>query len=105
VPSFSSRRDTGEWNKAKDVLSLSAAIVVKVEVELKYFLSYMPIGVLTYPQLRRGLRRSVELGEPWPFVLAVIPTPNKRRKLFVNRRKLFALSWLQSLATRRLRTV
>ena len=34
----------------------------------------MPLGVFTYPQLRRELKRCAELGEPWPFVLAVIPS-------------------------------
>jgi len=95
----------GEWNKAKDVLSLPAAIIVEVEAELKYILSYMPIGVFTYPQLRREMKRCAELGEPWPFVLAVIPSSNNRRKLFANRRKGFARPWFPSLATRRLRPV
>ena len=66
------------------MLSLLLQPLLKVEVELKYILSYilsyMPIGVLTYPQLRRELRRCVELGEPWPFVLAVIPPSTTRRK-------------------------
>ena len=79
--------------------------LLKVEVALNYILSYMPIGVLTYSQLRREMRRCVELGEPWPFVLAVIPSSSGRRKLFASRRKLFALPWLQLLATRRLRPV
>jgi len=91
------------------VLSLLLQPLLKVEVELKYILSYilsyMPIGVLTYPQLRRELRRCVELGEPWPFVLAVIPASSNRRKLSANRRKLFARPWFPSLATRRLKPV
>ena len=95
----------GSGTKQKTRCHFLRQSLSKVEVELKYFLSYMPVGVLTYPQLRRGMRRSVELGEPWPFVLAVIPSSNKRRKLFASRRKLFALPWLQSLATRRLRPV
>ena len=60
-------------------LRLGAALL-KVEVELKSILRLMPFGVFTYPQLRRELRRCVELGEPWPFVLAVIPTPSRKAK-------------------------
>lgn len=55
--------------------------LVKVEAELKYVLSYLPFGVLTYPQLRRELKRCIELGEPWPFVLVVIPSSGSRSKL------------------------
>jgi len=51
-----------------------------VEVELNSFLRYIPIGVFTYAQLRREIRRSAELGTPWPFVLAVIPPSTTRRK-------------------------
>ena len=103
--SFSPARYRGMEQGKKTCCRFLLQSLLKVEAELKYFLSYMPVGVLTYPQLRRGMRRSVELGEPWPFVLAVIPSSNKRRKLFGSRRKLFALPWLQSLATRRLRPV
>jgi len=48
--------------------------LLKVEVALRSVLSYMPFGVLTYPQLRQELKRCRELGKPWPFVLAVIPS-------------------------------
>ena len=51
-----------------------------MEAELKSFLSYMPFGVFTHPQLRRELKRCAELGEPWPFVLAVIPRSSNRRR-------------------------
>jgi len=52
-----------------------------VEVALKSFLVYMPFGVMTYPQLRRELKRCRELGKPWPFVLAVVPSSSRRRQL------------------------
>jgi len=55
-----------------------------VEVALKRVLSYMPFGVLTYPQLRQELKRCRELGQPWPFVLAVIPSSRTQRKLSVS---------------------
>jgi hypothetical protein len=45
----------------------------------------MPFGVLTYPQLRRELKRCRELGKPWPFVLAVIPSSGSRRMVRVQR--------------------
>ena len=54
--------------------------LLRVEAELKYVLSYLPFGVLTYPQLRRELKRCSELGEPWPFVLAVVPSSSSRAK-------------------------
>jgi hypothetical protein len=95
----------GSGTKQKTCCRLLLQSLLKLEVELNYILSYMPIGVLTYPQLRRELKRCVELGEPWPFVLAVIPSSSNRRKLFAYRRKLFALPWFPSLATRRLRPV
>ena len=63
------------------MLSRPAATIVEVEVELKYVLRYLPFGVLTYPQLRRELKRCIELGEPWPFVLAVVPSSGSRAKL------------------------
>jgi hypothetical protein len=50
-----------------------------VEVELKPFLRWMPFGVFTYPQLRQEMRRCVDLGTPFPFVLAVIPCSAHRR--------------------------
>jgi len=43
----------------------------------------MPFGVLTYPQLRRELKQCRELGKPWPFVLAVIPSSSNRRPVRV----------------------
>src|SRR5690349_11445677 len=55
--------------------------LLNVEVELKYVLSYLPFGVFTRPQLKRELKRCVELGEPWPFVLAVIPSSGRQSKL------------------------
>jgi hypothetical protein len=79
--------------------------VVEVEVELKHVLRYMPFGVLTYPQLRREMKRCVETGAPWPFVLAVIPSSSKRRRLLASERKLPAGPWFQSLATGRLKPV
>jgi hypothetical protein len=45
----------------------------------------MPFGVLTYPQLRRELKRCRELGKPWPFVLAVIPSSSNRRVVRIQR--------------------
>ena len=53
---------------------------MKVEVELKSILSLMPFGVFTYSQLRQELRRCVEAGEPWPFVLAVVPTSSRKAR-------------------------
>jgi hypothetical protein len=76
-----------------------------VEVELKQVLRYMPFGVLTYPQLRREMRRCVETGAPWPFVLAVIPSSRKRRWSFAGPRKSSTRPWFQSLATGRLKPV
>ena len=49
-----------------------------VEVELKPLLRCMPFGVFTYPQLRREMRRCVDLGTPFPFVLAVIPATRRK---------------------------
>ncbi|HVW73112.1 MAG TPA: hypothetical protein VHC39_05710 [Rhizomicrobium sp.] len=95
----------GNGTKAKMRCRSLPQSLLKVEVELKYFLRYMPVGVLTYPQLRRELRRCVELGEPWPFVLAVIPSSSTRPKLFAGRRKVFMFPWLQLPAIRRLRPV
>jgi len=95
----------GSGTKQKMCCHLLLQSLLKVEAELKYILSYMPIGVFTYPQLRREMKRCAELGEPWPFVLAVIPSSNNRPKLFASRRKLFARPWFPSLATRRLRPV
>ena len=69
------------WNKAKARCHLLLYSLLTVEVALKSVLSYMPFGVLTYPQLRRELKRCRELGKPWPFVLAVIPTPTEKRGL------------------------
>lgn len=64
--------------KARSQLLQSS--LLNVEVALKSVLRYMPFGVMTYPQLRQELRRCRELGKPWPFVLAVIPTPSKKRE-------------------------
>ena len=61
-----------------------SAVLAKVEVELKSVLKYMPFGVYTRPQLRRELKRCVELGKPWPLVLAVIPPSNNRSRPFVS---------------------
>jgi hypothetical protein len=38
-------------------------------------------GVLTYPQLRRELKQCRELGKPFPFVLAVIPSSGNQAEL------------------------
>ncbi len=52
-----------------------------MEAQLKHLLHYMPIGVFTRPQLRRELRLCAELGKPYPFVLAVIPSARHRRTM------------------------
>jgi len=76
-----------------------------VEVALKHVLRYMPFGVLTYSQLRREMKRCVETGAPWPFVLAVIPSSSKRHRPFASQRKLSVRPGFQSLATGRLKPV
>jgi hypothetical protein len=60
-------------------------VFAEVEVELKSVLSYMPIGVYTRTELKRELKRCVDLGKPWPCVLAVIPEPATKRKSFAAR--------------------
>jgi hypothetical protein len=60
-------------------------VFAKVEVELKSLLSFMLIGVYTRSELKQELKRCVELGKPWPFVLAVIPHSATRRKSFAPR--------------------
>jgi hypothetical protein len=52
-----------------------------MEAKLKHLLHYMPIGVFTRPQLKRELKRCAELGKPWPFVLAIVPSPGHRSRL------------------------
>ena len=75
-----------------------------MEVELKHVLRYMPFGVLTYPQLRREMKRCVETGAPWPFVLAVVPS-SKQRRLLASQRKQAARPRFHALATGRLKPV
>jgi len=58
--------------------------LLTVEAELKYILRYMPFGVFTHPQLRREMKRCAELGEPWPFVLAVIPSSGSQSRSFAS---------------------
>jgi hypothetical protein len=60
-------------------------VFAEEEVELKSVLSYMPIGVYTRTELKRELKRCVDLGKPWPFVLAVVPRPASKRKPFAPR--------------------
>lgn len=52
----------------------------EVEAELKLIQSYMFIGVYTRTELKRELKRCVDLGKPWPFVLAVIPHSATKQK-------------------------
>jgi len=80
-------------------------IAVAVEVDLKHVLRYMPFGVLTYPQLRREMKRCAETGAPWPFVLAVIPSSRKQRWVPASQRSQPARPWFQSLATGRLKPI
>jgi hypothetical protein len=59
--------------------------LAEVEVELKFVQSYMSIGVYTRTELKRELKRCVDLGKPWPFVLAVIPHSATKQKSFAPR--------------------
>jgi hypothetical protein len=61
------------------------SVFAEMEVALKSFLSFTLIGVYTRTELKRELKRCVDLGEPWPFVLAVIQPSATRRKLFAPR--------------------
>ena len=56
-----------------------------MEVELKLVQSYMFVGLYTRTELKRELKRCVDLGKPWPFVLAVIPHSATRQKSFAPR--------------------
>ena len=55
-------------------------MLAEVEVALKSLFVYMPFGVYTRRELKREMRRCAELGTPWPFVLAVIPSSARTRK-------------------------
>jgi hypothetical protein len=59
--------------------------LAEVEVKLKFVQSYMFIGVYTRTELKRELKRCVDLGKPWPFVLAVIPHSATKQKSFAPR--------------------
>lgn len=77
---FFSLHHQGSGTKLKACCHVMLSSSCQVEVELKSFLSYMPVGVFTQPQLKRELKRCAELGKPWPLVLAVIPHSSDRRK-------------------------
>ena len=55
-------------------------MLAEVEVALKSLFVYMPFGVYTRRELKREMRRCAELGTPWPFVLAVIPSSARTRR-------------------------
>jgi len=73
------------WIAFSQSIGSGNAVFAEKEVELKSVLSLMLIGVYTRTELKRELKRCVDLGKPWPFVLAVIPHSATKRKSFAPR--------------------